>query len=113
MLSLNLGLAGHVEDAEYAFEGMFIRMTAIAGIVIGGIVALIVFGTFSSFETTALEMAGVITLLVVLIVSLEILLSIGWILAGVRLGMLKAGFKFTRVQDEVVPVATEYETPVQ
>ncbi|MDF1539602.1 MAG: hypothetical protein P1Q69_11945 [Candidatus Thorarchaeota archaeon] len=113
LLSLNLGLAGHVEDAGHAFEGMFIRMTAIVGMILGGMIALIVFGTFSSFETTALEMAGVITLLVVLIVGLEILLSIGWLLAGVRLGMLKAGFKFTRVTDEVAPVATEFETPVQ
>ncbi len=113
MLSLNLGLAGFVEDSGHAFEGMFIRMSAIAGMVLGGIIALIVFGTFSSFQTTALEMAGVITLMVVLIAGLEILLSIGWLMAGVRLGMVKAGFRFTRVKDEVIPKATEYETAVQ
>ena len=113
LLSLNLGLAGHVEDTGNAFEGMFIRMTAIAGMVLGGIVALIVMGTFSSFETTATQMADVITILVVLIAGLEVLLSIGWVLAGVRLGMLKSGFRFTRVEEQVVPVTAEYETPIQ
>jgi len=113
LLSLNLGLAGHVEDNGNAFEGMFIRMTAIAGMVLGGIVALIVMGTFSSFETTATQMADVITILVILIAGLEVLLTIGWVLAGVRLGMLKSGFRLTRVEDQVAPVAIEHEAPVQ
>jgi hypothetical protein len=111
VLSVNLGLAGDVEDTGNPIEGMILRMTAIVGIAIGAIIALYAISVFSAFPT-ALEAASVITLLVILISSLEILLTIGWLAAGLRLGMFSAGFKFTRV-DKAALAEPEYAAPIQ
>ncbi|MFW9919898.1 MAG: hypothetical protein ACFFED_09880 [Candidatus Thorarchaeota archaeon] len=110
VLSLNLTLAGEVEDTGNPLEGMLLRMTAMFSLVFGAIIAIVVLGTFSSTSVTALETAAVITWLVILISGLEVLLTLGWIIAGVRLGMFKAGFKFRRAEDAIAQV--EY-TPVQ
>lgn len=103
LLSINLSLAGEVEEHGHSLDGMFLRMTAIGSLVLGAVIALIVLGTFTSFPT-ALQMASVITYLVILITGLEILLTIGWVISGVRLGMFKAGFRFRRVEQK--PAAT-------
>jgi len=52
-----------------------------------------VLGVFSVFPSI-FDIATVLTLLVVLVVSLEILVTISWFIAGFRLGMLKDGFRF-------------------
>ncbi|MFW9848533.1 MAG: hypothetical protein ACFFF4_05300 [Candidatus Thorarchaeota archaeon] len=111
VLSVNLNLAGEVEDTGNPLEGMILRMTAIAGIAIGAIIALYAISVFSAFPT-ALQAANVITLLVILISGLEILLSIGWLFAGIRLGMLKSGFKFTRV-DKTLMAEEAFVAPTQ
>ncbi len=110
LLSINLSLAGQVEDHGHSLDGMFLRMTAIASLVLGAVIALIVLGTFTSFPT-ALQMAAVITYLVILITGLEVLLTIGWVIAGIRLGMFKSGFKFTRVQ-QALPETTATVQPM-
>lgn len=109
VLSLNLSLAGEVEDTGNPLEGMLLRMTAIVSLVFGTIIAMVVLGTFSSTAVTALETANVITWLVILIGGLEVLLTLGWIIAGARLGMFKSGFSFRRgaqalAEVEYVPV---------
>lgn len=96
VLSLNLNLAGEVEDTDNPYEGMLVRIVTIAGIILGSIVAVIVLGTFSGFPSTT-EIAFVITLLVTLVVGLEILNLLSWLIIGVRLGMLKGGWRFTRI----------------
>ncbi len=111
VLSVNLNLAGDVEDTGNPIEGMVLRMSAIVGIAIGAVIALYAISVFSAFPT-ALQAASVITWLVILITSLEILLSIGWLLAGVRLGMIKSGFRFARAEKALV-AEPEYVEPLQ
>ncbi len=111
VLSVNLKLAGEVEDTGNPLEGMILRMTAIAGIALGAIIALYAISIFSAFPT-ALQAASVITLLVILISGLEILLAIGWLFAGIRLGMLKSGFKFTRI-DKALMDEERFVAPTQ
>ncbi len=109
ILSINLSLAGEVEDHGHSLDGMFLRMTAVASLVLGAVIALIVLGTFTSFPT-ALQMASVITYLVILITGLEILLAIGWVISGIRLGMFKSGFRFTRAEQALVAAAPSVES---
>ncbi len=98
VLSINLSLAAKVEDTGNPIEGMLIRLTTIAGIVLGAIIAVYVLATFSGFPS-ALQVSGAITLLVILITGLEILNFIGWLSAGVRLGMLRSGFSFKKREE--------------
>ncbi len=111
VLSLNLNLAEKVEDTGNPIEGMLIRMTAITAIVLGAIVAVYTLTVFSGFPS-ALQVSGAITLLVILVTGLEILTFIGWLSAGIRLGMLSSGFSFKRASDEVVEVPEEVVAPI-
>lgn len=98
VLSLNMNLAAEVEDTGHTFEGQFIRVSTVIGLVFGAIVAIIVMSVFTAAFISALELAFAIRLLVTLVVGLEILCIISWLVAGVRLGMLSEGFSFTRVE---------------
>ncbi|TFG11298.1 hypothetical protein EU537_12730 [Candidatus Thorarchaeota archaeon] len=100
VLSVNLSLAENVEDTGNPIEGMLIRLTTIAGIVFGALIAVYVLATFSGFPS-ALQVSGAITWLVILVTGLEILNFIGWLSAGARLGMLRSGFKFMKHEDLV------------
>lgn len=93
VLSLVLSLAREVEEKGHEMEGQLMRVIAIVGVLLGAITAVVVLGVFSVFPSI-FEIATVLTLLVALVVSLEILFTISWFIAGVRLGMLKDGFKF-------------------
>ncbi|MBD3407166.1 MAG: hypothetical protein GF411_13690 [Candidatus Lokiarchaeota archaeon] len=95
VLSLNLNIAGEVEEKGHKMEGGILRMTAIVGIAAGALVAIVALAVFSGFPSSQ-QVAIVITLLVTLVVSLEILSIIGWIIGGIRLGFLKEGWKFER-----------------
>ncbi|MFW9907792.1 MAG: hypothetical protein ACFFEF_04395 [Candidatus Thorarchaeota archaeon] len=112
VLSLNLGLAGEVEDTGNPLEGMILRMTAIVGIAFGALIAAYVLFIFSAFPT-ALEMSLVITFVVILVSGLEIMLPVGWLISGFRLGMFKSGFSFTRVDQALKAIEEEYQAPVQ
>jgi hypothetical protein len=100
VLSLNLNLSSEVENKGHAFEGQFIRVTSMIGIALGAVVSIIVISSFTGFPSP-LEVAFVIRILVTLIVGLEILCIISWLVAGVRLGMLREGFSFTRVEHKL------------
>jgi hypothetical protein len=93
VLSLVLNLAKEVEKSGHEMEGQLLRTIAIVSVLLGAITAIVVMGVFSIFPSI-FEIASVLTMLVVLVVSLEILLAATWFIAGVRLGMLKSGFKF-------------------
>lgn len=93
VLSLVLSLAREVEEKGHKMEGQLMRIIAIVGVLLGAITAVVVLGVFSVFPSI-FEIATVLTLLVALVVSLEILFTISWFIAGVRLGMLKDGFRF-------------------
>jgi hypothetical protein len=97
VLSLNLKLAAEVEDRGHGFEGQYIRTSSVAGLALGAVVGLIALAAFSAFPT-APQIAFVIRILVTLVVGLEILCIVAWLVAGVRLGMMSEGFKFTRVE---------------
>ncbi|MHA2262634.1 MAG: hypothetical protein ACXAEN_09620 [Candidatus Thorarchaeota archaeon] len=99
VLSLNLKLAGEVEDTGNPYEGMLIRVSSIVGIAFGTIVALIVMGSFSQIDLDPAVAAVVITLLVALVVGLEILGLISWLITGVRLGMLRSGWRYLSAEE--------------
>ncbi|NOR39104.1 MAG: hypothetical protein GQ580_05920, partial [Candidatus Thorarchaeota archaeon] len=93
VLSLVLSLAKEVELSGHEMEGQILRTIAIVAVLLGAITAVVVLGVFSVFPSI-FDIAFVLSLLVALVVSLEVLLAITWFIAGVRLGMLKNGFKF-------------------
>ena len=93
VLSLVLSLAKEVEISGHKMEGQLLRTIAIIGVLLGAITAIVVLGVFSVFPSI-FDIASVLTILVALIVSLEILLAATWFIAGVRLVMLKNGFRF-------------------
>ena len=93
VLSLVLSLAKEVELSGHEMEGQLLRTIAIIGVLLGAITAVVVLGVFSVFPSI-FDIASVLTLLVALVVSLEILFAVTWFIAGVRLGMLKRGLRF-------------------
>ena len=98
VLSLNLNLGSSVLAQGHALEGNLLRVSAAYGMVFGAIVALVAFSTFSVLNPQATAISFAITLMISLVVSLEILQLIGWMSAGVRLGLIKGGFKFSRIE---------------
>jgi hypothetical protein len=106
VLSFNLNLAGDLEEIGRAFEGAYIRTVTIAGMIFGAIVMVIVLGTFAQFSIEPVDIANVITLLVTFVVGLEVLLDVGWVLGGIRLGIFKKGFKFTKMEEAVATAPT-------
>jgi hypothetical protein len=97
VLSLNMNLANDVENQGYDFEGGFIKVSALAGLLAAGFVSILVLVVFAGMPTPA-EIALMVSLMVVFVVSVEVLSIIGWLVAGIRLGMLKQGFKLTRIE---------------
>ncbi len=92
VISLNLNLGNDILKAGYQLEGQFVRIAAAAGLVAGILVALFLFSIFSRFPTASDISVG-ITLLVMLIVSIEITCVITWLSAGIRLKMITQGLK--------------------
>ncbi|MHA1771921.1 MAG: hypothetical protein ACTSYL_03655 [Candidatus Thorarchaeota archaeon] len=97
VLSLNLNLGSRILKQGHELEGNLIRVSAAAGLFIGAIIALYAFGLFSGFPTP-LEVATIITVVLTLVVGLEILNLITWLSAGIRLGLMKGGFKYKGTQ---------------
>jgi len=96
VMSLNLSLANDVEDSGHAFEGTFIKIATIIQVIFAAAVALMVLIYFSAIPT-AEDIALVISVLVTFVVGTEILSILGWLIAGIRLGLLKQGFRFQRI----------------
>jgi hypothetical protein len=88
VISLNLSLANDVEDEGHGFEGGLLKVSTIAGLIAAGIVVVLVLVVFAGMPTPV-EIAMTVSLMVTFVVGLEVLSIIGWLVAGLRLGMLK------------------------
>ena len=95
ILSLNLKLAGDVEDQGHDLEGNLIKYSAIGQAIMAVIMMVFVLVYFSGLPSSS-EIALVISIVVTFVVGGEILSIIGWFIAGVRLGLLKEGFRLQR-----------------
>ena len=96
VMSLNFNLANDVEDTGHGFEGTLIKVATIAGLVAAAIVVILVLVVFAGMPSST-EIGVIISIMVMFVVSSEILSIIGWLLAGIRLGMLKQGFSFQKL----------------
>jgi hypothetical protein len=96
VLSLNLNLAGDVEGEGHELEGNLIRYSAIGQLIMGAIMLITVLFYFAGLPTPE-EIAFVVSIMVTFVVGGEILSIISWVIAGARLGLLKQGFKFHRL----------------
>ena len=95
ILSLNLSLSKDVEEKGHELEGNLIKFSAIGQLVMAAIMILVVLYFFAGMPTI-LEIAFVISIMVTFVVGSEILSILSWFIAGVRLGLLKEGFRFQR-----------------
>ena len=96
VMSLNLSLANDVEDEGKGFEGSLIRIGTLAGVVFAAVMVVLVLVFFSGIPD-ANQIAFVVSLMVTFVVGSELLSIAGWLIAGIRLGMLKEGFKFRKL----------------
>lgn len=96
LLNLNLNLANDVLNKNYDFEGTLIKFSTIGQLIFGAFIAIIVLFYFSGLPEPS-EIAFVLSLLVSFVVGSEILSILSWFIAGFRLGMLKQGFRFSRI----------------
>ena len=96
LMSLNLNLSNDVLEKGHDFEGTLIKFATIGQLIFGAFVAMVVLFYFSGLPNPD-EIALVVSLLVAFVVSAEILSIISWLIAGLRLGMLKEGFRFSRL----------------
>jgi hypothetical protein len=97
IMGLNLNLANDVEDKGHGFEGTLIRISTLAGLAAASVVLLLMVIVFAGIPTPEL-IALMVSLMVTFVVSTEVLQSLGWLISGIRLGMLKAGFRFSRLE---------------
>jgi len=97
VLSLNLNLGSDILKAGYQLEGQFVRVAAAVGLVAGMLVAIFSFGVFSRFPS-ATDISIAITLLVMLIVSIEATCIITWASAGFRLKLITQGYRLKMPQ---------------
>lgn len=88
LMSLNLNLANDVEDQGHVFEGNLIKVSTLAGLLVAGAVVILVLIVFAGLPTPG-QIAWMISIMVTFIVGTEILSMFGWLVAGVRLGMMK------------------------
>jgi len=95
ILSLNLNLAGDVEEQGHEFEGNLIKFSAIGQVIMAVVMLVFVLVYFSGLPTSN-EIALVVSIMVTFIVGGEILSIISWLIAGIRLGLLKEGFRIQR-----------------
>jgi len=95
ILQLNLSLANDVEEKGHDLEGNLIKFSAIGQLVMAAIMIILVLVYFAGMPTIG-EIAFVVTIMVTFVVGSEILSIVSWFIAGVRLGLLKEGFKLQR-----------------
>jgi len=97
IMSLNFNLANDVQEIGHGFEGALIKVSTIAGLLAAAVVFILVLITFGGIPSPS-QIALTVSIMVTFVVSIEILSIIGWLLAGIRLGMLRKGFKFTKLE---------------
>ncbi|MHA1863798.1 MAG: hypothetical protein ACTSWA_08520 [Candidatus Thorarchaeota archaeon] len=95
ILSLNLSIAKEVEEKGHELEGNLIKFSAIGQLAMASIMIIVVLIFFAGMPSTG-EIAFVISFMVIFVVGSEILSVISWLIAGVRLGLLKEGFRIQR-----------------
>jgi hypothetical protein len=95
ILSLNLNLASDVTEQGHELEGNLIKFSSIGQLIMGVIMFLLVLIFFSGLPTSV-EIAFVISFMVIFLVGSEILSIVSWLIAGARLGLLKEGFRLQR-----------------
>ncbi len=96
VLSLNLSLANDVEDEGYELEGTIFKVGTLAGLGFAAVMAILVLTNFSGIPGPD-QIAFVVSMMVTFVIGTEILSLLGWLIAGIRLGMLKEGFRFRRL----------------
>lgn len=96
VLSLNISLANDVEEQGHGFEGTLIKVASIASLIAAMVVIILVMIVFAGRPSPG-QIASMISIMVTFVVSSEALSIVGWFLAGVRLGMLKEGFRFAKL----------------
>jgi len=99
ILSLNLNLASDVEEKGHELEGNLIKFSALGQLVMGVIMVVFVLFYFAGLPSPE-EIALVISIMVIFVVGSEILSIVSWTIAGIRLGLLKQGFKFQRLTNQ-------------
>jgi hypothetical protein len=97
VMSMNLSLANDVQEKGHNFEGTLIKVGTIAGLLAASGVIVLILIVFAGIPSPV-QIASMVSIMVTFVVSSEILSIIGWLIAGVRLGMLREGFKFTRLE---------------
>jgi hypothetical protein len=97
IMSLNIHLANDVIERGHSFEGTFIKVATMAQVILAAVVSILVLLYFSGHPTPA-DIALVISVFVVFVVGTEILSIIGWLIAGIRLGLLREGFRFQKTE---------------
>ncbi|MGD9396968.1 MAG: hypothetical protein PVJ05_11110 [Candidatus Thorarchaeota archaeon] len=97
VLSLNLNLANDVEEKGHGFEGTFIKISTLAGLVAAAVVLILMMIVFAGIPSPE-EIALTVSIMVAFVVGTEILSSLGWLISGIRLGMLRGSFRFTRLE---------------
>ncbi len=95
ILGLNLNLAKDVEEHGHQLEGNLIKFSAIGQLAMAAIMIIIVLIFFAGIPSS-IEIAFVVSIMVTFVVGSEILSISSWFIAGVRLGLLKEGFKLQR-----------------
>lgn len=95
IMSLNMNLANDILEQGHDFEGNLIKFSTIGQLIMGVIMLIFVLVFFSGLPSSS-EIALVISIMVIFIVGSELLAIVGWFIAGVRLGLLKEGFRIQR-----------------
>ncbi|MFX1579151.1 MAG: hypothetical protein ACFFBJ_05850 [Promethearchaeota archaeon] len=97
VMSLNISLANDVEEQGHGFEGTLIKVSTISALIAAAVVIVLVLIAFAPAQTSPTQIATMISIMVTFVVGSETLSILGWLLAGIRLGMLKEGFSLQRV----------------
>ncbi|MCK5390010.1 MAG: hypothetical protein KAJ36_05950, partial [Candidatus Thorarchaeota archaeon] len=95
ILQLNLSLATDVEEKGHELEGNLIKFSAIGQLAMAAIMIIIVLGFFAGMPSST-EIAFVVSIMVTFVVGSELLSIVSWFIAGIRLGLLKEGFRIQR-----------------
>lgn len=95
ILSLNLNLSNDVIEQGHDLEGNLIKFSSIGQLIMGVIMFMLVLVFFSGLPNST-EIAFVISFMVIFLVGSELLSILSWFIAGIRLGLLKEGFRIQR-----------------
>lgn len=95
ILGLNINLANDVAEKGHELEGNLIKYSAIGQLAMAAILVILVLIFFGGLPTSD-DIALVVSFMVVFVVGSELLSIVSWFIAGVRLGLLKEGFRLQR-----------------